>query len=53
MFDRGEITEGKIADINIIDFDTLQLHRPEAVFDLPAGGRLVQRRRVRHDHQGR
>ena len=44
MFDRGEISEGKIADINIIDFDTLQLHRPEAVFDLPAGGRrLVQR----------
>ncbi len=44
MFDRGEITEGKIADINIIDFNALQLHRPEAVFDLPAGGRrLVQR----------
>ena len=44
MFDRGEISEGKIADLNIIDFDTLQLHRPEAVFDLPAGGRrLVQR----------
>jgi N-acyl-D-aspartate/D-glutamate deacylase len=44
MFDRGEIVEGKIADINIIDFDALQLHRPEAVFDLPAGGRrLVQR----------
>ena len=44
MFDRGEITEGKIADINIIDFDALRLHRPEAVFDLPAGGRrLVQR----------
>ena len=44
MFDRGEILEGKIADLNIIDFDVLQLHRPEAVFDLPAGGRrLVQR----------
>ena len=44
MFDRGEISEGKMADINIIDFDALQLHRPEAVFDLPAGGRrLVQR----------
>ena len=44
MYDRGEIAEGKIADINIIDFDALQLHRPEAVFDLPAGGRrLVQR----------
>ncbi|MBO6655277.1 MAG: amidohydrolase family protein [Pseudomonadales bacterium] len=44
MFDRGEISEGMIADLNIIDFDALQLHRPEAVFDLPAGGRrLVQK----------
>ncbi len=44
MFDRGEISEGMIADINVIDFDALKLHRPEAVFDLPAGGRrLVQR----------
>ena len=44
MFDRGLITEGMIADINVIDFDELRLHRPEAVFDLPAGGRrLVQR----------
>ncbi len=44
MFDRGQLTEGKIADINIIDFAQLRLHRPEAVFDLPAGGRrLVQR----------
>jgi N-acyl-D-aspartate/D-glutamate deacylase len=44
MFDRGLLTEGMIADINVIDFDGLRLHRPEAVFDLPAGGRrLVQR----------
>lgn len=44
MFDRGELTEGMLADINIIDFEALRLHRPEAVFDLPAGGRrLVQR----------
>ena len=44
MFDRGEIGKGMIADINIIDFEALQLHRPEAVFDLPAGGRrLVQK----------
>ena len=44
MFDRGQLTEGMIADINVIDFDGLRLHRPEAVFDLPAGGRrLVQR----------
>ena len=33
-----------IADLNIIDFEQLRLFRPEAVFDLPAGGRrLVQR----------
>jgi len=44
MFDRGQLIEGMIADINVIDFDGLRLHRPEAVFDLPAGGRrLVQR----------
>ena len=44
MFDRGYLKEGMIADINIIDFDSLRLHRPEAIFDLPAGGRrLVQR----------
>ena len=44
MFDRGQLTEGMIAYANIIDFDRLRLHRPEAVFDLPAGGRrLVQR----------
>lgn len=44
MFDRGQLTEGMIADVNIIDFDAMRLHRPEAIFDLPAGGRrLVQR----------
>ena len=44
MFDRGYLKEGLIADINIIDFNSLRLHRPEAIFDLPAGGRrLVQR----------
>lgn len=44
MFDRGQVAPGQIADINIIDFEALKLHRPEAIFDLPAGGRrLVQR----------
>ena len=44
MYDRGYLKEGKIADINIIDFDVMRLHRPEAIFDLPAGGRrLVQK----------
>jgi N-acyl-D-aspartate/D-glutamate deacylase len=33
-----------LADVNVIDFDALSLSRPEAIFDLPAGGkRLVQR----------
>ncbi|OYU69381.1 MAG: amidohydrolase [Alphaproteobacteria bacterium PA2] len=42
--DRGELKPGMLADINIIDFDRLRLFRPEAVHDLPAGGkRLVQR----------
>jgi N-acyl-D-amino-acid deacylase len=42
--DRGQLKPGLLADINIIDFDALALHRPVAVADLPAGGRrLVQR----------
>lgn len=44
LLDRGLIAEGLIADINIINFEKMRLHRPEAIFDLPAGGRrLVQR----------
>jgi N-acyl-D-aspartate/D-glutamate deacylase len=44
LADRGTLAPGMLADINIIDFDNLRLHRPEAVFDLPTGGkRLVQR----------
>lgn len=42
--DRGVLAPGKLADINIIDFERLRLFRPEAIFDLPMGGRrLVQR----------
>jgi N-acyl-D-aspartate/D-glutamate deacylase len=43
VVDRGRIAPGLRADINIIDFDKLELHAPRAVHDLPAGGgRLVQ-----------
>ena len=43
LTDRGLIKEGMLADINIIDFDNLQLYAPELVSDLPAGGkRLIQ-----------
>jgi N-acyl-D-aspartate/D-glutamate deacylase len=42
--DRGTITPGKRADLNIIHFDRLQLDQPDVVYDLPAGGRrLLQR----------
>jgi N-acyl-D-aspartate/D-glutamate deacylase len=42
--DRGVLKPGLLADLNLIDFDELRLFRPEAVYDLPAGGRrLVQR----------
>ena len=42
--DRGLLAPGCKADINVIDFDALQLKRPEVVYDLPAGGRrLIQR----------
>ena len=43
LTDRGLIKEGMLADINVIDFDNLQLYAPELVNDLPAGGkRLIQ-----------
>jgi N-acyl-D-amino-acid deacylase len=42
--DRGRLQPGKRADINVIDHQRLQLHTPEVVSDLSAGGRrLVQR----------
>ncbi|MBS0331387.1 MAG: D-aminoacylase [Proteobacteria bacterium] len=42
--DRGQLKPGLLADLNVIDFEALKLHRPVAVADLPAGGkRLVQK----------
>lgn len=39
--DRGTLKVGAKADINVIDIDRLQLHLPEIVRDLPAGGRRL------------
>ena len=39
--DRGTLEAGKVADINLIDYEALQLHPPKVVADLPAGGRRV------------
>ena len=42
--DRGVVAPGFRADLNLIDYDRLRLHRPELVHDLPGGARrLVQR----------
>ena len=41
--DRGVVAPGYLADLNIIEMDTLDLSPPEIVQDLPAGGvRLLQ-----------
>jgi N-acyl-D-amino-acid deacylase len=39
--DRGTLEVGMKADINIIDFDNLQLCAPLVTYDLPAGGRRI------------
>lgn len=39
--DRGTLEPGMKADLNLIDFDQLQLEAPEIIFDLPAGGRRM------------
>ncbi|MEM7410873.1 MAG: amidohydrolase family protein [Myxococcota bacterium] len=44
--DRGLLAPGMKADLNLIDLDVVDLELPEAVADLPAGGRrLMQRAR--------
>jgi N-acyl-D-aspartate/D-glutamate deacylase len=43
LMDRGVIAPGMKADINVIDFDRLEVQAPRMAFDLPAGGkRLLQ-----------
>jgi len=44
LLDRGVIAPGYRADLNVVDFANLRLHKPQIVHDLPAGGRrLLQR----------
>jgi N-acyl-D-aspartate/D-glutamate deacylase len=44
LLDRGVLAPGYRADLNIVDFANLGLHKPEIAYDLPAGGRrLLQR----------
>ncbi|CAN5764075.1 amidohydrolase family protein [soil metagenome] len=39
--DRGALTPGLMADVNVIDFENLRLHTPAVAYDLPAGGRRM------------
>mgnify|MGYP000309540801 FL=1 len=41
LYDRGTLEPGMKADINIIDFDRLQVGMPNIIYDLPAGGRRM------------
>jgi N-acyl-D-aspartate/D-glutamate deacylase len=44
--DRGVLSPGMKADINLIDYEALAIEAPEMVFDLPAQGRrLIQKAR--------
>ncbi|HEV2567649.1 N-acyl-D-amino-acid deacylase family protein [Sphingomonas sp.] len=46
LHDRGLVRPGYLADLNVIDLDTLALEKPYLAWDLPAGGRrLLQRAR--------
>jgi N-acyl-D-amino-acid deacylase len=41
LMDRGVIAPGYKADFNIIDFDNMQLRRPEMAYDLPGNARRL------------
>jgi N-acyl-D-aspartate/D-glutamate deacylase len=41
LVDRGILAVGAKADVNVIDYDRLQLHAPRVAYDLPAGGRRL------------
>jgi len=47
LMDRGVLSTGRKADLNVIDYDKLRLNTPKVLYDLPAGGR-----RVTQDAQG-
>jgi len=41
LYDRGVITPGYKADLNVIDYGRLHLHPPKVQYDLPVGGRRL------------
>ncbi|MGD9943523.1 MAG: amidohydrolase family protein [Burkholderiaceae bacterium] len=46
LSDRGRIAVGMKADLNVLDYDRLEITPPQVLYDLPGGGkRLIQRSR--------
>ena len=44
LTDRGHLAPGLRADVNLIDFNAMRMHKPELIHDMPANGRrFVQR----------
>jgi N-acyl-D-amino-acid deacylase len=41
LLDRGMLSVGRKADLNVIDYDRLRLATPHVLYDLPAGGRRI------------
>jgi len=51
LHDRGFVRPGYKADLNVIDFDNLRLHRPEMAFDLPGGARRLLQKADGYDYK--
>lgn len=49
LSDRGVVAPGLRADLNVVDFERLQLKAPRCVRDLPAGGRRLLQDAVGYD----
>jgi len=49
--DRGVIAAGYKADLNLIDYERLRLHRPEMAYDLPGGARRLLQRADGYDYK--
>jgi N-acyl-D-aspartate/D-glutamate deacylase len=51
LLDRGLVKPGYKADLNVIDFDGLRLHRPEMAYDLPGGARRLLQKVDGYDYK--
>lgn len=49
LHDRGRVAPGMRADINIVDYDALQLQLPEVRYDLPERGKRIMQRSAGFD----